>query len=98
MVGEYNSEGKTRSVVVEELASDRYRCIGVPWTDPQGRPPRLKIVAQGDESSELQWIRSLTGIQRLAYLEQLRQQVIKQHYGGRSEFRRVLRVIDRSKG
>ena len=67
----------------------------MPYTDPLGRPPRARLLELGDESSELAHRRAMTGRERLRRLEELRAEVIKNRYGGRREFRRVYRLVER---
>lgn len=70
----------------------------MPFVDPQGRPPLVRTVVQGDDSADIAWRRSLSGRERLAYLRELRRRVINEKYGGRCEFRRVYRIVERERG
>ena len=57
---------------------------------------RLRIVKLGEDGSNVQYWATRTISQRLAYLEELRQEVIKHQYGTEPGFQRVCRIAQRS--
>ena len=53
----------------------------------------IKVVSKNDDTSNIEYWRSLTGVERLKNLEKIRKEVIKQKYGVDPGFQRVVRVI-----
>ena len=57
---------------------------------------QLRIVKKGEDESNLLYWLSLTFNQRMAELENMRQQIIKKKYGTRQGFQRVYRIVKRA--
>jgi len=59
---------------------------------------RIRIIKKGkDESNLLYWL-SLSKVERMAQLEEIRQEVIKERYGSEQGFQRVYRIVNRESG
>lgn len=56
---------------------------------------QIRIVKKGqDEGNLLYWL-SLTGKERMAQLEKLREEINKRKYGAQQGFQRVYRIVKR---
>jgi hypothetical protein len=53
----------------------------------------VRIVKKGEDDSNLSYWLSLTEIERLVELKQIRQEVNQQKYGTRKGFQRVYRIV-----
>jgi len=56
---------------------------------------QIRIVKKGEDDSNLVYWLSLTYHQRMAELENIRQQINKKKYGDRQGFQRVYRIAKR---
>lgn len=59
---------------------------------------QIRIVKKGEDDGNLRYWLSLTFNQRMAELENIRQQINKRKYGTRQGFQRVYRITQRVQG
>lgn len=57
---------------------------------------QIRIVKREEDESNLNYWVSLTVIERMRQLEEIRQQVNQRFYGDRQEFQRVYQVVKRA--
>lgn len=53
----------------------------------------INIVKKGEDEGNLKFALSLSFRERLEYLEKIREEVIKEKYGTKPRFQRVLRIV-----
>lgn len=58
---------------------------------------QLKIVKKGDDDSDLEYWFSPSGEERIANLERIRAEVIKEKYGTEPGFQRVCRIVKKKR-